>query len=226
MNGLLDKFNLRAQERRILVVVLTVVLLVINAIFVWPHYNDLALKRLQLDTSRNTLDKYRQEVARTPLYRSRLEALEKQGSAVLPAEQAIQLTRTVQNQALQSSVALTGTRLGTSSTTNQFFDEQNLTIELLANDQQLVDFLVALGKGDSMIRVRDLDLHPELPAQSQLRGKITVVASYQKKPKSAAPAPAPPAAVLRPTTNAPRASPSIPVPRPTTNAPPSTQKKS
>jgi len=189
MNGFFDKLNLTLQERRILVVVLTVVLLVLNALFVWPRFNNMTLVRRQLEASRDTLAKYQKEVARMSGYRSRLEVLEKQGSAVLPAEQTLQLTRAVQNQALLSSVAITGTRPVSSTSTNQFFDEQTLAIDVSAADKELVDFLVALGKGDSMIRVRDMDLRPDLPAQIRLLGKITMVASYQKKPKTTQPTP-------------------------------------
>lgn len=203
MNSFLDKLNLSAQERRILVVFLTIAFVVLNALFVWPHFSDMGRVKRQLSAARDTVENYRKEIARVPSYRTRLEALEKQGEAVLAAEQALQLTRTVQNQAQLNGVAITATRPVTSTSTNQFFDEQALSIDVTATDKELVDFLVALGSGNSMIRVRDMDLRPD-PAQYRLLGKITVVASYQKKPNTtlvATPAPRPatnvPAAITR-----------------------------
>ncbi|MCX8108366.1 MAG: hypothetical protein N3G20_06135 [Verrucomicrobiae bacterium] len=193
MNGLLDKLNLTAQERRIAVVFTAITFVVLNALFVWPHFGDLAKLRVQLEAARKTLDTYKAEIAKVPAYRARLEALERQGEAVLAAEQALQLTRTVQNQAQLHNVVITGTRPVTSTSTNQFFDEQALSIDVTATDKELVDFLVALGSGNSMIRVRDMDLRPD-PAQYKLLGKITLVASYQKKPKLATPSPSAPAA--------------------------------
>ncbi len=190
MNGFFDKLNLTAQERRILVVVLTVAFVIVNALFVWPHFYDMSRLKLQLRSSRDTLDAYRAEIARQPAYRARLDLLAKQGEAVLAAEQALQLTRTVQTEAQLKGVAITGTRPVASVSTNQFFDEQTLAVDVAATDKQLVDFLVALGSGDSMIRVRDMDLRPD-PQQFRLIGKITVVASYQKKPKTAPTAAAP-----------------------------------
>lgn len=198
MNGFLDKLNLSTQERRILVVFFAIAFVVLNALFVWPHFYDLGKLRMQLSAARDTLDAYKKEIARVPAYRARLVELEKQGEAVLAAEQALQLTRTVQNQAQLNNVAITGTRPLTSTSTNQFFDEQALSIDVTATDKELVDFLVALGSGDSMIRVRDMDLRPD-PAKYRLLGKITLVASYQKKPKPASSTPT----ASRPATNAP-----------------------
>jgi len=203
MNGFLDKLNLSAQERRILVVFLTIAFVVLNALFVWPHFYDMGRLKRHLTAARDTLDNYRKEITRVPSYRTRLEALEKQGEAVLAAEQALQLTRTVQNQAQLNGVAITGTRPVTSTSTNQFFDEQTLSIDVNATDKELVDFLVALGAGGSMIRVRDMDLRPD-PQQYRLLGKITVVASYQKKPKTTPAASAPPRAVTNASAAIPR----------------------
>jgi hypothetical protein len=73
--------------------------------------------------------------------------------------------------------------------TNQFFLEQSQTITVQSGEQQLVDFLFNLGSGNSLIRVRDLGLHPDAPHQ-QLAATIRLVASFQKNPttKPAAPA--------------------------------------
>ena len=50
-----------------------------------------------------------------------------------------------------------------------------------------MDFLYNLGSGNSLIRVRDLALHPNPPRQA-LSGNVKLVASYQKNPpKKAAP---------------------------------------
>lgn len=187
MSQFLDRLNLRPQERRILVVVTTVVLIVLNALFVWPYFKDWSRLKVETSKARETLKSYRDEVAKTSEYQSRLEKLEGQGSTVLPAEQALQLMRTVQNQAAQSSVPITSTRSVAASgatSTNVFFDEQTVVIGVSTGDKELVEFLLALGAGSSMIRVRDLDLRPD-PPQYKLNGNITLIASYQKKPKAA-----------------------------------------
>jgi len=63
-------------------------------------------------------------------------------------------------------------------------------INVVATDQQLVDFLYKLGSGASMIRVRDLELQPDAPRQ-HLNANIRLVASYQKNPAAPARAAAP-----------------------------------
>lgn len=97
------------------------------------------------------------------------------------------------------------------SSTNQFFDEQIVSVGVTAADKEMIDFLVALGSGDSMIRVRDMDLKPD-PPQYRLLAKISLVASYQKNPKT------PPAS--------PPARGPVPAGRPSTNTTPTVPKTS
>ena len=191
MSQLLDKLNLRPQERRILVVIITVALLALNALFVWPHRKDWVQLKGDLDKASATLKAHQAEVDRVPEYQRRLAKLEGQGLAVLPAEQALQLLLAVQNQASQCNVAITGTRSVPASSlanTNAYFDEQAIVVSMTTAEKDLVAFLLALGAGNSMIRVRDMDLRPD-PPQQRLIGSITLVASYQKKTPPAKPSP-------------------------------------
>ncbi len=68
------------------------------------------------------------------------------------------------------------------STNNVFFDQKAYRLTVTTEDMNLVDFLVAIGSGDSMIRVHDLDLKPKPPQNSQLICNMTLVANYQKQP--------------------------------------------
>jgi len=79
-------------------------------------------------------------------------------------------------------VQLQNTSRQITRTNDVFFIEQIQNINVLATDDQLVDFLYQLGSGASMIRVRDLELQPDQPRQ-HLNGNIKLVASYQKNPK-------------------------------------------
>jgi hypothetical protein len=72
--------------------------------------------------------------------------------------------------------------------TNAYFDEQAIVVSMTTAEKDLVAFLLALGAGNSMIRVRDMDLRPD-PPQQRLIGSITLVASYQKKTPPAKPSP-------------------------------------
>lgn len=187
MSQFLDRLNLRPLERRILVGTITIVLAVVNALFIWPHRNDWRILQDQWDKAGRTLKDYQAEVNRVAEYQTRLAKLEGAGSGVLPAEQALQLERTVRNQALQSKVTINTFRPvppSAASNTNAFFDETSVVVTVTTGDDELVDFLLALGAGNSMIRVRDMDLHPD-PSQFRLAGNITLVASYQKRAKAA-----------------------------------------
>ena len=68
-------------------------------------------------------------------------------------------------------------------TNDAFFVEQVQNINVIATEEQLIDFLYKLGSGASMIRVRDLELQPDPPHQ-RLAANIKLVASYQKNPAS------------------------------------------
>jgi len=192
------------------VIAITLVVVVVSVLFVFPRFKDWGKLQRSKHLARATLLTNQTEIARRPEYQAQLERPRLAGSLVLPAEQAVDLTRTVQSKAQEKGVAITGTRpatlTGAGGSTNQFFDEQIVSIDISALDKEIVDFLVSLGSGDSMIRVRDMDLRPD-PPQFRLLGKLTLVASYQKKPKTAA------------STGPPRVGVSPPAPRPATNAP-------
>lgn len=205
----LSSLNLRPKEKRLVVGVLAVLLLVLSVFWVWPRSGQWRKALDALEKSRKTLQTYEAEIARIPEYEARMTALEGQGSAVLQEEQALQLLRTVQLQAQQFQVVITSTRTGiptqsTTTSTNVFFDEQAVQISVSTGERELVRFLHALGSGDSMIRVRDMDLRPD-PPRYRLNGTITLVASYQKKPKGSRPAPPPATAAAAPPAPAPTA---------------------
>ncbi|MHB8519619.1 MAG: type 4a pilus biogenesis protein PilO [Limisphaerales bacterium] len=187
MSSLLARLNLRPQEQRLIVVVGAVLFVVLNVWLVRPHFRDWGRVQAASFATRATLADYQNEVANIPKYREKLKYLESQGSAVLPAEQAVKLTITVQNQASQAGVQILQTtqlqipRSGPAGT-NQFFEEQAIKISVNTGEKELVNFLHALGSGNSMIRVRDMDLRPDPGSgRTRLLGGVTLVASYQKK---------------------------------------------
>ena len=182
--------HLRPMERRLAVGVLVVLIIVLNAWLIWPHFHDWGNLRGRLDGARQKLALYQTTIAQKPDYESKLKSIEGQGDYVPPEEQSINFIRTIQSQAAESGVGIGSTSRQTTST-NEFFVEQIQNIGVTATDEQLVNFLYKLGSGASMIRVRDLELQPD-NARQHLTANIRLVASYQKKPpeKPAAPAPA------------------------------------
>ena len=170
--------QLRPLERRLAVGVLVVLFLVLNFVFVWPHYSDWSRLKTRLQNSHDTLKNRQMIVAQIPGYQAQVKSLEGQGEFVAPEDQAINFLRTIQSQSAESGVGIVSTSRQTTHT-NEFFVELVQNISVIATDQQLVDFLYKLGSSASTIRVRDLELQPD-PAHQHLNANIRLVASYQK----------------------------------------------
>ena len=187
MTGPLDKLNLRPFEKRLVVGVAVVVFIVVNAVFVVPHFSDWGGVQGRMTEARQKLAKWQGVAAEEPKYNKLVEDLQKQGYSVAAEEQSYQFTDAILRQAQQSGVNIMD-KGRISSGTNQFFLDQSLTISVQSGEQQLVDFLYNLGSGNSLIRVRDLVLRPDAPRQN-LSANVKLVASFQKKtPAKAAPA--------------------------------------
>jgi len=187
MTNPLDRLNLRPFEKRLVVGVAAVLFIVLNAWFVFPHFSDLAQAQKQRDDALEKLKRWQVEINQEPNYRKQIRELESESQAVPTEDQAIQFSRAIQMQQAQSGVNITSTSKQTVRT-NQFFLELTQQISVESGEAQLVDFLYNLGSGTSLIRVRDLALHPN-PPRLALSGNVKLVASYQKNsPKKAAPA--------------------------------------
>jgi Tfp pilus assembly protein PilO len=170
--------QLRPMERRLAVGVLVVLFLVLNWVFVWPHFSDWSKFQHRLEDARQKLALYQTAIAQTTRYEAQVKSLESQGESVAPEDQAINFLRTIQSQSAESGVGIVSTSRQTTRT-NEFFVELVQNINVIADDQQLVDFLYKLGSSASMIRVRDLELQPDA-ARQHLTANIRLIASYQK----------------------------------------------
>ena len=199
MSSALDKLNLRPQERRLVVGILVVIFVVLNVLLVWPLFGDWAKVKAELVKSQDNLVSYRKKIAQVSGangFETRLKKLEGESGSVVADEQDVQLLRTVQSQVGESKVTVSGygpITKQSSGKTNEFFEEQSIAITVNTGEKELVDFLLNIGSGSSMIRVRDLDLKPADQNRYRLQGRITLSANYQKKPAvRAAPAAAKP----------------------------------
>lgn len=182
--------HLRPLERRLAVGVVVVLILVLNFVFIWPHFSDWSQLKTRLKNARDTLASYHATITQATNYQAQVKSLEGQGEFVAPEDQAINFMRTIQAQAEASGVGRANYSRSIMHTNDAFFIEQVQNINVVATDQQLVDFLYKLGSGASMIRVRDLELQPDGP-RLNLNANIRLVASYQKNPAAPARAAAP-----------------------------------
>ena len=170
--------QLRPLERRLVVVVLVAFFLVLNYLFVWPHFSDWGNLRNRLDGARHKLALYRTTIAEKPKYEALVKKMEGEGGTVAPQDQAINFVRTIDAQSARSGVGIVSTS-PQMTRTNEFFVELTQNLNVIADDHQLVDFLYKLGSDASMIRVRTLELQPD-PAHQHLNAQIELIASYQK----------------------------------------------
>jgi Tfp pilus assembly protein PilO len=173
--------QLRPMERRLVVGVAVVLVLVLNAVFIWPHLSDWGKLQVRLAKAQAELTRDRAAVAQIPALTADVKKFESAGEFVAPEDQGINFMRTIQGQSAQSGVAIVNTSRQLTRTSDAFFIEQVENINVLATEEQLVDFLYKLGSGASMIRVRDLELQPDPPHQ-RLIANIRLVASYTKSP--------------------------------------------
>jgi Tfp pilus assembly protein PilO len=180
--------QLRPLERRLAVGVLVVLLLVLNFVFIWPHFSDWGNWQRRLTEAHRKLALYQTAIVQATNYEAQVKTMENEGEFVALEDQAINFLRTIQWQASQSGVSILNTSRQTTRT-NEFFVEQTQNIGITSTDEQLVDFLYKLGSAASMIRVRDLELQPDT-AHQRLNANIRLVASYQKSPAAHAATPA------------------------------------
>jgi type II secretory pathway component PulM len=176
--------QLRPLERRLAIGVLVVLVLVLNYVFIWPHFSDWGSLSRRGEDAQRKLKLYQATIAQQSTYEAQVKSLQSAGEFVAPEDQSVNMMRTIQSQSAQSGVGIINTSRQMTRTNDAFFVEQIQNIVVLANDRQLVDFLYKLGSGASAIRVRDLELQPDAPRQN-LNANIRLVASYQK---NAAPA--------------------------------------
>jgi hypothetical protein len=177
--------NLRPLEKRMVVGIGSLFFIVLNFLFVIPHFSDWSKVQERKFQAERKLKVYQDKIAQKAAFERQVKTLESEGLAVPAEDQALHFANTIQAQALQSKVIITSNSKITDRT-NEFFLEKSQSISTESGESQLVDFLYNLGSGNSLIRVRDLSIRPDPPRQ-KLVANIKLVASYQKK----APAPAP-----------------------------------
>ncbi len=171
--------NLKSFEKRVVVGFGVLFFIVLNFLFVFPHFSDLSAAHERMAEAQRKLARYENELAQTNTYAAGLREFERENSDVPPEEQSLQFANTINAQAGQSGAHLvSGSHIITQ--TNQFFLEKSQSVSVQAGEQQLVEFLYNLGSGNSQIRVRDLNIRPDAPRQ-QLQAQVKLIASYQKK---------------------------------------------
>ena len=187
MTRLLDKLNLRPQERRLVIFVAVVVFVALNWFFVKPYFGELGRTEQRIHDSEANIKKFNDEIQRKPIYQKQKDQLSQQGGQVSSEDQATSLIREINNHAGVAginvqSLTLAGAARG--GPTNSFFEEKAASLSFgNTGEPELISFLYSLASQNSLIRVKSMVLRPDA-GRMKLAGTLTLVESFQKKPPS------------------------------------------
>lgn len=219
--------QLKPLERRWAVGAGVLIFLMLNYFFIWPHRHDWARAQKRADDAEDKIKTYNVEIVKKPVYLARLRGLQADGSDVVAEDQAIDFVRFYSSLLLANHVLLLNGGTLTTRTNNQFFIEQQLGISVQADETNLVNFLYNLAAGNSMVRVRAMNLHAT-PDKHELNAGITMIASYLKKstaPSKSGPSRTTPATAPAKTAITPAKPAAPPLAHQPPGAPPATAKK-
>jgi len=127
--------QLRPMERRLVVGVAVVVLIVLNGVFIWPHFNDWSALQARLAKARSELARNRAAVAQIPALKADVKKFESEGEFVALEDQGINFLRTITSQAGASGVAILNTSRQITHTNDVLFIEQVQNINVLATEE-------------------------------------------------------------------------------------------
>lgn len=204
-----DRLNLQPQERRLVLGAIVVVALVLNYWIVWPYFQDWPKVNRELEELLRVKSRYLAETGKTNQYNTRLASLRSMGAQVAPEDAPTRLQVTILTNANATGVqvnrlipVIQAARGGAGSRTNEFFEEYQVTVDVIAGEPELVAFLFQLGSGESMVRVRDVSNLRLDPSQTKLTCTLTLVASFPRRtpPPSAAPKKPLPGPAVKPKT--------------------------
>jgi len=174
--------RLNPTERRFVVGVAVVFFLVVNVVWVWPHFGDWGDTKGRMEAASGRLVLFETGTNLIPDLEKKIARFQGQGQIVPSADQAVQFVRLIQNQTTQFGIIPENmSNQRQPGATNSFFVDQAETMTLVTTEKQLVDFLYSLGaSANSLIRVKVLSVQPD-PSHQRLTARVTLVASYQKK---------------------------------------------
>jgi hypothetical protein len=197
VNDFLGQLNLTVQERRTVVGIFTVVIIVLNYLFVWPRFgewskinNQLSDMRRTIMTDNNFILKDTNPVNGWRVLVAKYAKLEGNADSLIehPVDPQIQLTETIRLESRKSDVNVQSYNAGNVKS-NAFFEEHSTLITIESQEPPLINFLFNMGNDPAMIRVGRLHLKPADDKRFRLRGEITLTANYSRKaPSAAAPA--------------------------------------
>src|SRR5580765_3408595 len=104
MTRLLDKLNLRPQERRLVIFVAVVVFVALNWFFVKPYFGELGRLKKAMKTADDNIARFSAEIQKKSTYEKQIAQLSSEGGQVATQDQATSLIRDLNTQAGNAGV--------------------------------------------------------------------------------------------------------------------------
>ncbi len=210
-----DRLNLSPAERRLVVIILVIAVVVLNYWLIWPRFGDFQTVTNEYKALARKKAAFEAEIARRPMYELNLRKLQEAGSVLPAGEERIQFRTDMERTAREVGLSvrtwgevLPERATGTTAATNAFFEAISLSMsQVLGTEAQFVDFLYRVGASNSTIRVKELNLVPgnfdaRAQGKTNLVGTLKLVASIPKAPPKGAPAAAGGPVTTAPVSNA------------------------
>ena len=180
MIKILDKLNVRPEERRSVIIFLMCTLVVGNLVWLSMEPGLLAL-RSQLEMHEEELGREKMVQANYKEYKLKVDELNPKASVASGSEQAAKVLETLRQEAGGNGITLTRNVIARSGTRKDNpFEEHKRNVTFETGYINLVKFLQDMaGKEDSMIRVSDFKISPTGDRQ-RLQVQMSFVASYPK----------------------------------------------
>ncbi len=186
MIELLERLNVRAEERRVAICIFFGFFIVLNGLWVWRSYagdTEWAEKKSEI----------KKALAKTKKYNLALEDLEKKNKEYQEWEASVgdnqggerawtDLHTRVRNLARANKLKIDrSTPSENDDPEFPSFIKKTVNLDFTASDNGLVSYLVDLAKERQMVRVTSLTLRRPSRDRQILAGNISVVASFEKE---------------------------------------------
>ncbi len=179
--------QLKPQERRWLTVIGCIVFITLNYFFIWPQFKQWGVNTRRMKTATDNIALYRAELAHQAEYKRKIALLDAENQNIPEEGQAVHFENFFRDKAVENGVQIQSTSRA-STRTDAFTMEQQMTIQVLADEKSLVGFLYSLGSSGSLMRVKAMSLRPLDGNRYQLHADLTIAESYLRNPTSTAPA--------------------------------------
>lgn len=195
-----DRLNLSPSERRLVVIILVIAVVVLNYWLIWPRFGDYRVLANEYEALTEKKTRFESEIAKRPTYEANLRKLQEAGSVLPAGEERIQFRTDMERTAREVGLSvrtwgevLPERATGTAAATNAFFEAISLSMsQVVGTETQFVDFLYRVGASNSTIRVKELNMVPgnfdaRAQGKTNLVGTVKLVASIPKVAPKAAP---------------------------------------